>query len=183
MESVPPTTPSRPQLPSGSSPQTAIDLTEEHDTVASIKRKRVNEPVYPSVPAKSSKAAIAKGKAGQASHSGIPPSPQKAVLPQYEDEPTPKKAKKGKVPPQEKRARRFRPQAPQNFGDTYLRATTQRFYVLQRKRMGNDECPEEEIELTGSTGSIYHVTIEKVPNCTCPQAKKGLQCKHIVFVS
>jgi len=29
---------------------------------------------------------------------------------------------------------------------------------------------------------IYQVTVNNVPTCTCPDAKKGNQCKHIVYV-
>ncbi|KAL2198337.1 hypothetical protein P885DRAFT_67535 [Corynascus similis CBS 632.67] len=66
---------------------------------------------------------------------------------------------------------RFRPQPPNSFQDLYLRATTQRFYVLSRT-----------VELTGSTGNIYTVTIARQPTCNCPHALKGNQCKHVVYV-
>lgn len=36
--------------------------------------------------------------------------------------------------------------------------------------------------MAGSTGNIYHITIDKVPSCDCPHARKGNQCKHIVYV-
>jgi hypothetical protein len=63
-----------------------------------------------------------------------------------------------------------------------LRATTQRFYVLSRTRVGTPDCPEEKIELTGSTGNVYTVTISRLPSCDCPHARKGNQCKHLVWV-
>ncbi|KAL1840129.1 hypothetical protein VTJ49DRAFT_785 [Mycothermus thermophilus] len=82
----------------------------------------------------------------------------------------------------EKRLRRFRPQPPKAFDDIYLRATTQRFYVLSRTRSGTPDCPEETVELAGSTGNIYTVTIARQPICDCPHAREGNQCKHVVYV-
>lgn len=55
-------------------------------------------------------------------------------------------------------------------------------FVIERTRSGSEECPEELIELAGTTGNIYTVHIAKVPSCDCPHAKKGNQCKHIVYV-
>ncbi|KAH6991049.1 hypothetical protein BKA56DRAFT_511923 [Ilyonectria sp. MPI-CAGE-AT-0026] len=95
-------------------------------------------------------------------------------------------AKKLKVetaqPPPEKRLRKFRPNPPQSFHDVYARALSQRFYVLSRTRGGSDECPEEVVEMTGSTGNIYTVLIAPQPHCNCPHAEKGNQCKHVLYV-
>ncbi|TGJ79249.1 hypothetical protein E0Z10_g9508 [Xylaria hypoxylon] len=76
----------------------------------------------------------------------------------------------------EKRLRRFRAKAPTSFDVVYQRATE------QRSRCGTSDCPEEEIEITGSTGNIYKVHVAQLPSCDCPQGHKGNQCKHIVFV-
>lgn len=38
------------------------------------------------------------------------------------------------------------------------------------------------MEIAGSTGNVYTVTIKRQPECTCPQGEKGDQCKHIVWV-
>ncbi|EON98227.1 putative swim zinc finger protein [Phaeoacremonium minimum UCRPA7] len=84
--------------------------------------------------------------------------------------------------PSEKRLRRYRARPPQSFDDTYLRATTQRFYVLSRTRCGTATCPEEMIELTGSTGNIYNICIARQPTCDCPHASAGNQCKHVIYV-
>jgi hypothetical protein len=54
--------------------------------------------------------------------------------------------------------------------------------VLDRKRRGTPECPEEKVEMTGSTGNIYTVHIKQVPTCTCPHYQKGNQCKHWMWV-
>ncbi|KAH7273394.1 hypothetical protein B0J15DRAFT_98794 [Fusarium solani] len=90
--------------------------------------------------------------------------------------------KKKKKEEEEKRVRRFRPKPPQSFHDVYERALSQRFYVLNRTRRGTHDCPEEDIEMTGSTGNIYNVHIGKRPSCTCPHYEKGNQCKHILYV-
>ncbi|RYP19799.1 hypothetical protein DL765_003145 [Monosporascus sp. GIB2] len=92
-------------------------------------------------------------------------------------------AKSAKDQAREKRLRRFRPKPTQDFQVVYDRATSQRFYVLSRWRAGtDDECPEEIVEMTGSTGNIYHVHISQLPACTCPHATKGNQCKHMIYV-
>ncbi|OHE99323.1 SWIM zinc finger protein [Colletotrichum orchidophilum] len=82
----------------------------------------------------------------------------------------------------EKRLRRYRPKPPQSFHEVYHRATTQRFYVLERRRCGTPDAPEEEIELTGSTGNVYTVKIGQTPSCSCPHSMKGNQCKHWLYV-
>lgn len=76
---------------------------------------------------------------------------------------------------------RFRPKAPSSFHAVYERATTQRFFLLSRTRSGTAECPEELFELTGSTGNIYRVHVQKQPTCSCPHGTAGNQCKHIVW--
>ncbi|KAI0405934.1 hypothetical protein F4802DRAFT_596606 [Xylaria palmicola] len=107
---------------------------------------------------------------------------------------------------EEKRLRRFRAKAPASFDVIYHRATEQRsvhaptrllastlpflsltsrparFYVLGRSPCGTDDCPEERIEITGSTGNIYKVHIARLPSCDCPHGSKGNQCKHIIYV-
>lgn len=122
---------------------------------------------------------------GQSSQS----SPRKRKQPEYIDltnedevEEKPKKSRK-RDPNEEKRLRVFRTKAPQAFHEVYQRATTQRFYVLGRTRCGDDpSCPEEVVELTGSTGNIYHVHVARQPTCDCPHGLKRNQCKHILYV-
>ncbi|KAK8074293.1 hypothetical protein PG994_005192 [Apiospora phragmitis] len=103
------------------------------------------------------------------------PEPQKEVVEKH------KKSRK-KDPNEEKRLRVFRTKAPQAFQEVYQRAISQRFYVLGRTRCGDPSCPEEIVELTGSTGNIYHVHIAKQPTCDCPHGLKRNQCKHILYV-
>ncbi|TPX11273.1 uncharacterized protein E0L32_001091 [Thyridium curvatum] len=81
----------------------------------------------------------------------------------------------------EKRLRQTRKQPPQSFYEIFKRATTQRFYVLSRTRCGTQDCPEEMVEMAGSTGNIYYVCIAKQPSCDCPHARKGAQCKHLLY--
>lgn len=83
---------------------------------------------------------------------------------------------------EERRARRFRTHPPRSYLEKLERATTQRMFVIGRKRKGTEEVPEEEVYIVGTTGNIYRVTIAKEPTCTCPDARKGNQCKHVVYV-
>ena len=55
-------------------------------------------------------------------------------------------------------------------------------FVVDRTRGGTDEAPEETIDMAGTTGNIYSITIGLVPSCTCPDHQKGNQCKHIIYV-
>lgn len=76
---------------------------------------------------------------------------------------------------------RFRPKAPSSFHAVHERATTQRFFLLSRTRCGTPDCPEELFELTGSTGNVYRVHIQRQPTCDCPHGRAGNQCKHMVW--
>jgi len=53
--------------------------------------------------------------------------------------------------------------------------------VIGRTRSGTDTFPTEEIDIVGSTGNIYKVTIGQTPSCTCPDHQKGNECKHKVY--
>ncbi|KAF4956598.1 hypothetical protein FGADI_3750 [Fusarium gaditjirri] len=118
----------------------------------------------------------------------LPPTPMKRKAHEITEEDVSyqaekvKKVKKQKVTNEEKRLRRFRPKPPQSFHEIYDRALSQRFYVLNRVRGGTQSCPEEDVEMTGSTGNIYTVHVGKQPRCTCPHHEKGHQCKHILYV-
>ncbi|KAB5559940.1 hypothetical protein GE09DRAFT_1285835 [Coniochaeta sp. 2T2.1] len=105
----------------------------------------------------------------------------------YDDDASPSKKvkpapRKKRDPTEEKRLRRHRPKPPQSFTEVYARATSQRFFVLSRTRTGHGDEQEETIELAGSTGNIYTVTIARQPTCDCPHAKAGNQCKHVLYV-
>jgi hypothetical protein len=58
-------------------------------------------------------------------------------------------------------------------------------FLIERTRRISDDgmYPEEVFDIAGTTGNVYQVTISKVPSCSCPDAAKGNQCKHIVYVS
>ncbi|KIX00122.1 uncharacterized protein Z518_10259 [Rhinocladiella mackenziei CBS 650.93] len=94
---------------------------------------------------------------------------------------------KGKTPDltrekvEEKRLRRYRSQPPSSFLVKLDRARTQRMIVLGRRRCTENGVPIEEIDIVGSTGNIYQVTIGHEPSCTCPDSIKGHECKHKVY--
>lgn len=175
----------------GRTPEQAIDLTD--DSPPSSSRKRKAEGVLYQTPSKWPRASAAshntwpqRSKASAASSSSSRKSNAGGAS-SYHTPSKQSKAKKsqgdGDDAPKEKRLRRFRPKAPQSFHDIYARALPQRFFVLKRSRGGTGECPEERIEMTGSTGNIYTVSIGEIPRCNCPHAEAGNQCKHILYVS
>ncbi|TFK60764.1 hypothetical protein BDN72DRAFT_890276 [Pluteus cervinus] len=82
--------------------------------------------------------------------------------------------------PPEKRAARFKPHCPQNILERVDRVMTQRFFMIDRTRIGG--ALEEEFKVLGSTGNVYTVVIAQTPSCSCPDATKGNHCKHILFV-
>jgi SWIM zinc finger len=55
-------------------------------------------------------------------------------------------------------------------------------YVLNRTRSDNEEIFEEVVDIVGTTGNIYKVRVNNEPTCSCPDAAKGNQCKHIIYV-
>jgi len=83
---------------------------------------------------------------------------------------------------EEKRLRVFRKKAPLSYLEKLERATSQRMFVIDRTRGGTEDVPEETIDMAGTTGNIYSITISQMPKCTCPDNQKGNQCKHIVYV-
>lgn len=83
----------------------------------------------------------------------------------------------------EKRLRRYRAKPPSAYREIRDRALTQRMFALDRQRSNdNPDHPSETISLAGTTGNVYTIIIDKVPSCDCPHARKGNQCKHIVYV-
>jgi hypothetical protein len=55
-------------------------------------------------------------------------------------------------------------------------------YVLNRTRSDNEEILEEVVDIVGTTGNVYKVKVNNEPTCSCPDAAKGNQCKHIIYV-
>ncbi|EXJ61269.1 uncharacterized protein A1O5_11826 [Cladophialophora psammophila CBS 110553] len=92
---------------------------------------------------------------------------------------TPKKRTREEV--EEKRMRRYRSKPPASFLVKLKRAQTQRMIVLGRKRNIMAGAPSEDIDIVGSTGNIYTVTISRSPTCTCPDSLRGNECKHKVY--
>ncbi|KAF2441424.1 hypothetical protein P171DRAFT_434126 [Karstenula rhodostoma CBS 690.94] len=95
---------------------------------------------------------------------------------------TPKKAQGDTGKDEEKRLRRFRSHPPQSYLVIKERALSQRLTVISRERVGTDDELEETVTMAGSTGNVYKQRIGHVPSCDCPHAKKGNQCKHIIYV-
>lgn len=113
------------------------------------------------------------------------PSKSKPVIDLTAD--TPPSKKKAKSSPKksdttEKRLKRFRDHAPMNYLDRLHRAQTQRMFVIDRTPAGFIESSEEKVQLAGTTGNVYTVHICQTPSCNCPDAQKGNQCKHIIYV-
>ncbi|KAG1794729.1 hypothetical protein EV424DRAFT_1600681 [Suillus variegatus] len=108
------------------------------------------------------------------------PSPQEALPPPVKKQ---RKKKDPNEPAPEKRGAMFKKKCPQNILDRVDRVMSQRFFMVDRKRTG-DEL-REEFSVLGSTGNVYTVVIDKTPSCNCmsrPDANKGNHCKHILFI-
>ena len=46
-------------------------------------------------------------------------------------------------------------------------------FIITYTRSRTKDILEEVVDITGTTGNIYTVTINKTPSCTCPYAEKG----------
>ena len=81
-----------------------------------------------------------------------------------------------------------------SYHNAVKRANSQRMFVLDRERgvkedchANHEDCPCETVQIAGSSGSVYTVTISHMPSCTCPAgifARKGEEklCKHALYV-
>ncbi|KAJ7277109.1 hypothetical protein C8J57DRAFT_1449129 [Mycena rebaudengoi] len=111
-----------------------------------------------------------------------------ASVPNVDEEPDEappaKKTRGGKSGGQACEAREARcslqEKAPAEYLDRVGRVMTQRFFMVDRKRVEGEL--KEEFQVLGSTGNIYTVTISQRPSCDCPDAQKGNHCKHILFI-
>ncbi|RDL37802.1 Uncharacterized protein BP5553_05235 [Venustampulla echinocandica] len=85
---------------------------------------------------------------------------------------------------EEKRLKRFRAKPPLTYLARLDRVKTQRMFLIDRNRSTSEDGTHEQeaFDIAGSTGNVYQVTISKVPTCSCPDAAKGNQCKHIIYV-
>jgi len=82
--------------------------------------------------------------------------------------------------PVEKRLARLKKSCPKNIMERVDRVMTQRFFLVERKRVHGQL--REEFKVLGSTGNVYTVVVDKLPSCNCPDAIKGNHCKHILFI-
>lgn len=87
-----------------------------------------------------------------------------------------------KKPVIEKRPKRYRDHPPQSVRERMARCRTQPMFVLDRERADRpDGSLREVFKMAGSTGNVYTVVIEDVPNCDCPDGQKNGTCKHILY--
>lgn len=77
--------------------------------------------------------------------------------------------------------KRYRANPPQTFMQKLERAQNQRMIVIGRSRHGQGADLHEDIDIVGTTGNIYTVSVGLVPSCTCPDHQKGNECKHKVY--
>ncbi len=156
---------------------------KENDSIpaqpSSLSMQRPSKPEAPSKPTRPKtprgvNAAPQQGEYGPLgdTNPGSPPSKKRKT----------KSDKVTKSEDEEKRLRVFRKKAPLSYLEKLERATSQRMFVIDRTRGGTEDVPEETIDMAGTTGNIYNITISQMPKCTCPDSKKGNQCKHIVYV-
>lgn len=81
-----------------------------------------------------------------------------------------------------------------SYRNALKKANTQKMFILDRERGVEDschahhtDCPCEKVQIAGSTGNVYTVTISHLPSCTCPvgiftNKGKGQLCKHAIYV-
>ncbi|GLA34623.1 hypothetical protein AnigIFM63309_008035 [Aspergillus niger] len=174
------TTPSRQQHASASTPTDARATRSRavaSTPTSSRKRKANDQNVTPSTSSKKSRRSApnvpTKDSVEVVDLTGETPSPPKkrARAPASYDEPAP-----------ERRLRRFRSHPPSSYLDRAARALSQRMFVVGHAVTEVDGAPEISFDIVGTTGNIYKTTIGKVPTCSCPDARKGNQCKHICYV-
>ncbi|TPR03486.1 hypothetical protein CAN33_000375 [Aspergillus niger] len=174
------TTPSRQQHASASTPTDARATRSRavaSTPTSSRKRKANDQNVTLSTSSKKSRRSApnvpTKDSVEVVDLTGETPSPPKkrARAPASYDEPAP-----------ERRLRRFRSHPPSSYLDRAARALSQRMFVVGHAVTEVDGAPEISFDIVGTTGNIYKTTIGKVPTCSCPDARKGNQCKHICYV-
>jgi hypothetical protein len=68
-----------------------------------------------------------------------------------------------------------------HFGCLVFSLISNRMFVIDRIRGGDMDCPVETMSIAGSTGNVYTIKIDRTPTCDCPQGRKAVQCKHILF--
>lgn len=94
----------------------------------------------------------------------------------------------------ETRLREHVTEPSQSYHNALKKANKERMFVLDRERgveedchANHHDCPCEKVQMAGSTGNVYIVTISHLPSCTCPAGiynRKGGEklCKHAIYV-
>ncbi|KAJ7673593.1 hypothetical protein B0H17DRAFT_1161807 [Mycena rosella] len=93
------------------------------------------------------------------------PAAASSSQPSVDEAPAKKGCKKAAEATPEKRGAIFKKKCPKNILDRVERVMTQRFYMVDRKRVEGEL--KEEFQVLGSTGNIYTVTIQQKPSCNC----------------
>ncbi|KAJ7106984.1 hypothetical protein C8R44DRAFT_805057 [Mycena epipterygia] len=182
--------PWRPAAASTSTPTASSSRLQTTDQVEGLppakKPRQEPIPTIPFTPTRTPTASYpvkATNPSPVASSSQVPSrsdsTPAKKARRKAGDPPAPKTSPPKAASP-EKRGAVFKKKCPQNILDRVERVMSQRFFMVDRKRVEGEL--KEEFQVLGSTGNIYTVTIEQKPSCNCPDAQKGNHCKHILFI-
>ncbi|KAK3624818.1 hypothetical protein LTR56_020783 [Elasticomyces elasticus] len=94
----------------------------------------------------------------------------------------------------EKRLRAYVAEPDDKYRALEEKANTEKMFIIDRERASeedcharHDDCPSEVLQIAGSQGNVYTVTISHIPTCDCPTnlfQRNGEQkiCKHVVYV-
>ncbi|KDQ61266.1 hypothetical protein JAAARDRAFT_32263 [Jaapia argillacea MUCL 33604] len=140
-------------------------------------QKKNNADVPPEGPSNAQKSSLAAAIPTARKRKSVGEEPAASVPPPAKKQ---RKKKDPEAPQEEKRGAIMKKSCPKNILDRVDRVASQRFFMVERKR--NGEELREEFGVLGSTGNVYKVVIDKKPSCDCPDARKGNHCKHILFI-
>jgi hypothetical protein len=108
------------------------------------------------------------------------PQNNRSAIPAYSPGASFQMARKKPPPEKEKRLKRFRNTCSTSTQQRIDRAKTQRMYLVRCGTIQDDfQC---DFVVLGSTGNVYDVKVGPIPDCTCPDHRKGNLCKHVLFV-
>lgn len=79
------------------------------------------------------------------------------------------------------------------FPDSYVEEAPKSYHNSLKRAVEHDchanhkDCPCERVQIAGSAGNVYTVTITHIPTCTCPAGifkRKGEEslCKHSLYI-
>lgn len=157
-----------------------IDLTQDSDDAASVQRPVKRKRSAPVETSTTDHASSSIGKRTETMKTKDAKGGNFPSMPKLTNPPIPKEEPKD----EEKRLSLWRDQAPASYYAIRHRALSQRMFAINRFRGGTSEHPTETVEMAGSTGNVYTVTIDKICTCDCPAAiyNRGNPCKHVAYV-